>query len=100
MITPQSHEMNLVNIHPSGEEEWLCPECGRRYTMQWTPSFNQVLLEVGDKSARHIGSKGGLSISPTQVSKADEVEIPEKLRVALEDALKNIDFDDPSPNTD
>jgi len=100
MIDQQSHEMMLVTTHSSGAEEWLCPECGRRYYMQWTPSFNQIVLEVGDETARHSGSKGGLFMSPTQVNSADEVEISEKLRAALEDALKDIDFDDPPTTTD
>lgn len=100
MIAQQSHKMNLVFTRPSGEEEWLCPECGRRYIMQWTPSFNRIVLDVGDESALHNGSKGGLLISQAQVEEADEVELSDKLRDALEDALKDIDFDDPPMTAD
>jgi len=100
MIAQQTHEMNLLSTHPSGEEEWLCPECGRRYMMQWSPSINQIILEVGDESAIHNGSTGGLYISPTGVNAADNFELSEDLRAALEDALKDIDFDDPPTATD
>ena len=99
MITQQSHEMQLEKRHESGTEEWYCPTCGRRYFMQWTPTFNKVVLEVGDELATHTGSSGGLFMSPTQVGAVDELELPDKLRSALEELLKDIDFDDP-PTTD
>jgi hypothetical protein len=100
MISHQNHEMQLEIRHESGVEEWYCPTCGRRTFMQWTPIFNKVVLEVGDESAIHTGSTGGLYMSPTQVGSADELELPNKLRSALEDLLKDIDFDDPPDTAD
>jgi len=100
MVSEQNHEMQLVIQHPLGAEEWYCPTCGRRYLMQWTPSYNKVVLEVGDEFAVHIGSAGGLLISPTQVGITDEPELSEKLRAALEEALKDIDFDEPPTTGD
>ena len=94
MTESQQHEMQLETISSSGEE-WFCPTCGRRYLMYWIPSFNKVVLEIGDESAVHTGSAGGLYMSPTLVGVADELDLPEKLRAALEEALKDIDFDEP-----
>ena len=101
MISQQNHEMQLDTTHESGAEEWYCPTCGRRTFMQWTPTFNKVVLEVGDESAIHTGSTGGLYMSPIQVgAENDEPELPDKLRSALEDLLRDIDLDDPPSTAD
>ena len=100
MNSEQNHEMQLGAIHPSGAEEWHCPTCGRRYLMKWHPAYDRVILEVGDELAIHIGSAGGLHLSALGVDVADDSEFPEKLRIALEEALKDIDFDDPPSTAD
>jgi len=62
----QRHEMQLATTHASGAEEWFCPICGRRFVMRWDP-FERVIIESGDESASHSGSKGGLRIGQAQV---------------------------------
>ena len=47
------HEMILERILPIGVEEWSCPECGRRFLVQWPPAYKIVLLEPGDPNIRH-----------------------------------------------
>lgn len=55
------HVMHLTTTHASGEEEWLCPTCGRRFLMHWPPAYKKVVIEPGDEAAFHSGSKGSLS---------------------------------------
>jgi len=94
MNSEQNHEMQLDIIHPSGAEEWYCPTCGRRFLMQWPPTYKMTVLEVGDQYARHSGGKGGLRIGSVQVAQGDSEtdEISEgSLRPWIK-ALKNIDL--------
>jgi hypothetical protein len=87
--------MHLEKTHPSGAEEWACAACGRRFVMQWPPAYQRVILEAGDEAAVHSGGKGGLQIGSPQVSEAEaEPPISAELRAAIEEALKDIDFDD------
>jgi hypothetical protein len=93
--------MELVATDPSGAEEWYCPTCGRRFLLSWPPNYQKVILEVGDEYAIHNGGKGGLTLqaqpSQGEVQGADDAEEPvfsEALRAALEEALKDVDFDD------
>jgi hypothetical protein len=62
MNQQEHHEMVLETTHASGAEEWYCPTCGRRFLMQWPPTYKKIVLESGDEEALHSGSKGGLSI--------------------------------------
>lgn len=55
-----THTMVLRGTHVSGAEEWYCPQCGRRFIMQWPPNYKRVILEAGDEYAYHTASKGGL----------------------------------------
>jgi len=93
-MSEQNHEMQLAKIHPSGDAEWHCPTCGRRLLMHWPPEYKRVVLEVGDEYAIHSGGAGGLSISPPRLGEAAKPDLSEELRVALEDALKDVDLDD------
>ena len=58
MNEPARHEMRLERTLPSGEEEWYCPTCSRRFLMRWFPKYAKVVLEPGDEYALHSGSKG------------------------------------------
>lgn len=62
------HTMDLVRNYPNGAEEWVCPTCGRRFLMQWTPEFRRIVLEPGDDLASHTGGKGGIVMGSMQVS--------------------------------
>ena len=55
MVSEQRHEMRLEITHPSGAEEWSCPECGRRFIAQWEPKFRRVVLEHGQENMIHVG---------------------------------------------
>lgn len=90
------HEMVLEVTHPSGEEEWNCPRCGRRFLLNMPPDYRKIILNAGDESAVHIGSKGGLRMGPVQIGKPEEPKLPERIVTALEKILKDFDLDDPS----
>lgn len=93
-VQPQQHEMQLEKTHASGVEEWHCPQCGRRFLLSWPPAYQKVVLEPGDEYATHSGGKGGLQMGLSQVSRSeDDPIISSELREAIEEALKDIDFD-------
>ena len=96
MSESPSHHMELAATHSTGEEEWLCPICGRRLLMHWPPAYKKVILEPGDKFAIHSGDKGGLHLSPPQISTDEEPTRSNELQTALEKALEDVDFDGPS----
>lgn len=62
MNEKQKHEMVLTLTHPSGAEEWSCPECGRRFVAQWEPMVRRVILEQGDEWIIHTGQSLGLQM--------------------------------------
>jgi hypothetical protein len=64
------HQMVLEEVHPSGEETWNCPTCGRRLSVIWEPKFKKRVLAHGDENAAHAGSKGSLQIESTKVPDA------------------------------
>jgi len=74
---PEQHIMNLDVTHESGAEEWCCPICKRRMMIQWTPSFNWLVLDVGDEYASHSGAKGGLIVQNVTTSAQDEAGLSE-----------------------
>jgi hypothetical protein len=97
MINQDQHQMQLEKVHPSGAEEWCCPSCGRRFLLQWPPAYKRIIMEAGDEYATHSGAKGGVRMGSLQINpNHDEEETPvsDELRAAIEDALKNVDFDD------
>jgi hypothetical protein len=69
-MEPQKHEMILRDSDPSGEEEWFCPTCGRRMTINWHP-WRKTVLEQGDMYAAHSAIKGGLRLEVTDVNVGD-----------------------------
>ena len=94
----QQHEMYLENTHASGAQEWICPICFRRFLLHLQPRSNKItmlVLEEGDVFASHIGNKDSNQIQVTEIEISDdEPELPEELLKALEEALKDVDFDD------
>lgn len=80
------HQMTLERVYPSGAEEWACPICGRRFITTWKP-YRRIVLEPGDESASHTGSKGGLKIG--EVSVGEEPNL-----TAFEDWLDGVDLSD------
>lgn len=74
----ERHEMELVETHANGAEEWLCPICSRRFIMQWPPNYKRVILEAGDEDAIHSGGKSGVRMETDrgslQIGLAEELE--------------------------
>lgn len=70
-MSDHNHEILVVNLHPSGVEEWLCPTCGRRFIVQWTPEYQCIVLNPGEESAIHNMSRGALvTATPHETSPA------------------------------
>ena len=87
--------MALKITHPSGAEEWECPECGRKFVVKWGPNFKRVVLVEGDAQTTHAASKGGLHMSTPRITHSADEQTKiedERLDVWL-DHLNNIDFD-------
>lgn len=66
----ERHEMELVETHDDGSEEWVCPTCSRRFLMYWPPNYKRVILEEGDENAIHGGGKGGVRLHATQTTES------------------------------
>ncbi len=98
---PERHEMVLETTHSSGAEEWYCPTCGRRMLVNWEPKFKKIVLEAGDDSASHAGSKGGLQMGSLQIAPVDDATSQEEPETLVEDPrlapwvawLEEVDFD-------
>jgi hypothetical protein len=54
--------MALMNSDPSGAEEWHCEICGRRFVVRWTPTYEKLVLDPGERHVPHFGGIGGLKI--------------------------------------
>jgi hypothetical protein len=68
--------------------------------MHWPPAYRKIVLDAGDEYAIHSGGKGGLQMGSPQIGVAEESALSEEMRAALEEALKDVDLDDPSSEVD
>lgn len=95
MVYSEQHQMELVETHASGAEEWFCPTCSRRFLMQWAP-YKKIVLESGDEYATHSGGKGGLQLNGANVVESrSNAEQEEKLfSEELRNAINELDFGD------
>ena len=84
-MNQQQHQMVMEKSHPSGAEEWNCPNCGRRLLISWEPKFEKTILEAGDEYAVHSGGKGGLRIGPMQVTPIDNPILDDEPKTPDED---------------
>jgi hypothetical protein len=75
----------------SGDEEWVCPTCGRRLLLRWPPDYEKLVLEHGDDTAIHVGGKGGLQAGEVAVPSAASGEVQGDERQWLRD--NGIDWD-------
>jgi hypothetical protein len=80
MYDPRPHQMRLEQTDSSGGEVWLCPTCGRRVLMRWTPAHARAILEAGDERACHTGGAGVRVREPLPSAEADETALDERLR--------------------
>jgi len=90
MVAQQSHEMRLESVHPSGAEEWLCPECGRRFIAQWEPKFRRVILEHGQDEVAHTGQAMNTLLAEASDTSS---EIDTGLQDVWKELLDKLDFD-------
>ena len=98
MTSQQNHEMQLVATHSSGAEEWLCPECGRRFVAQWEPNFRRVILEPGDEMMAHKSQWEGLQeqilVNPSEDNVPDDIQLSDVWKKLLD----KLDFDPDETN--
>jgi len=85
LMNEQHHVMVLEKEHSSGEEDWYCPTCGRRFIVNWEPKFKKRVVEVGDENAIHSGSKGLLQMGVTPGTPADTPISREDPVIPIED---------------
>jgi len=71
MMTTPIHVMQIAKTYPSGNELWICPDCGRRIVVTWSPRYETLVGIPGDETANHVGGKGGLQITGMRVEQAD-----------------------------
>ncbi len=89
MVSEQSHEMRLETVHPSGAQEWLCPECGRRFVAQWEPKFRRVILEQGQDEIIHKGQAMNLLEEVPDNSSENDTGLQD----VWKELLDKLDFD-------
>lgn len=95
MNEQQHHQMVLMATQSSGDEEWVCPECGRRVLISWPPNYKKTVLEAGDETAIHSGGKGGVSIQASKIILEEELKSEKDPRLSVwSDWIKNVHFDD------
>ena len=91
----QQHVMVLEVEHPSGAEGWYCPTCGRRIFRKLPPNKAWAVVEPGDETAYHTGSRGNVRVGTVQVSTQDgggEAASDERLRPWI-DAINRLNLD-------
>jgi hypothetical protein len=60
------HHMERAGVRENGEEEWLCPSCGRQLLLRWPPEYQKLVLEPGDEDAAHTGATAGIQLGPIE----------------------------------
>jgi hypothetical protein len=95
------HQMILRASLSSGEEDWICPKCGRHVLITWSPSFKKIILDVGDEMAVHTGSKGGVIMQISKLISNEELDANTDPRLSVwSDWMKKIHLDDWWDNDD
>jgi hypothetical protein len=90
-MAQEQHQMQLVETHDTGAEEWHCPQCERRFVVQWPPQYKKIILEAGDEYAAHSGVKGGITMHSAKIS--ESIHEPDLADYWYE-ALNELDFGD------
>jgi len=80
-MNEKHHDMVLERTHILGVEEWYCPDCGRRFLVQWPPAYKMVILEQGDKDTRHNVSKANSVIGSYPITRTRETDFSEDFRL-------------------
>lgn len=77
----------------SGAEMWVCLSCDRQLLLRWPPHYEKLVLQPGDETADHVGSKGGLRMNAALSAQAPR-EVPDSDRRWLRE--HGIDWDSAS----
>jgi hypothetical protein len=70
MGAPFPHEMVHEGTDASGMEEWRCPVCGRHFVVRWPPDYERLVLDEGDPTATHVGTKGEIGLRGLRLARA------------------------------
>jgi hypothetical protein len=81
------HLMKLGRVYPSGAEEWVCAECGRRILLQWNPKYSRIILEIGEQNAFHSGCRVEQEDEPGDARTAETTSQSTEPQDALVDRL-------------
>jgi hypothetical protein len=93
-MNEKHHEMVLEKTHVSGVEEWYCPDCGRRFLVQWPPSYKMIMVEQGDKDIRHNVSKANSLIGSYPITKFSATDLIDEFRlIPWIKWMEKVDFD-------
>jgi len=93
-MNEKHHEMIFDKTHTSGVEEWYCPDCGRRFLVQWPPAYKMIILEPGDKDTRHNVSKVNSRTGPRLVTQLEETDLTDEFRlIPWIKWMEKVDFD-------
>jgi hypothetical protein len=93
-MNEKHHEMILQETHVSGVEEWYCPDCGRRFLVQWPPAYKMIILAQGDKDIRHNVSRANSRIGAFPITKTREADFIEEFRlIPWIKWMEKVDFD-------
>ena len=91
-----THALELVQNYPTGAQEWRCPTCDRHFVMRTEPVFKRIILNEGDPTASHSGSRNGVHIGlpsapATDGASPDADGMSPELRDALNEFLSGLD---------
>ncbi|SRR6266496_1635582 len=93
-MNEKCHEMIFEKTHSSGVEEWYCPDCGRRFLVQWPPAYKMIVVEQGDKDARHNVSKANSLIGSFPITQFKQTDLIDEFRlVPFLKWMEKVDFD-------
>jgi hypothetical protein len=73
----RKHQMVITNTFATGEQEWYCPTCGRRFILQPPPNFKRIIIDEGDEQTPHSGGRGGVVVGNANIEPADPRDIDE-----------------------
>jgi hypothetical protein len=88
------HEMILEKTQVHGMEEWYCPDCGRRFVMQWPPAYRMILLEAGDQETRHSVSRSSSRTGSRRDTQLEETDPIDEFRlIPFLEWMERVSFD-------
>lgn len=69
-----THQMNLIDTFSDESELWACPECGRKFVLDWNSNKPIDVIERGDGEATHVGGKSGIIMDATIAKQSQDGE--------------------------